>query len=190
MSPFSISDLRFAIDRAFRGARQVRGADEQNAIGRQLSLTRVLAGLGQRWLARLTGFQGAYALWFGKRCVVVAWMGLALALVSAPEGLGIPLCFFHETTGVPCPGCGLTRSLSCAIRGLFDQSWHYHPMGLLVLTVFILIAIQRMLPGTLRLKLAKRMNAQGALFGGLYVLFVTTFVGFGAIRAVWAIGMK
>src|SRR5678816_2325472 len=98
-----------------------------------------------------------YNLWFGKPCVYVAAVALCLACLVPPEGPGIPLCLFHDATGLPCPGCGLTRSLSSAMHGLFRESWHHHPMGPLILVLFFLTLIQRVMPSSIREKLAQYM---------------------------------
>src|SRR5262249_17002125 len=66
-------------------------------------------------------------LWLAKPSVAAAWLGLALAFVTPPHGTGFTVCWFKNSTGLPCPGCGLTRSFSCALRGMFLESWHYHP---------------------------------------------------------------
>src|SRR5258707_14511868 len=71
--------------------------------------------------------------WLGWPCMMAAWLGLILAVISPAHGSGVKLCWFESATGIPCPGCGMTRSLSCGIRGMFAESWHYHPLGLLVL---------------------------------------------------------
>ena len=134
--------------------------------------------------------QRAYSLWFGPLCVCVASIALLLALCSPPEGPGAALCFFHSGTGLPCPGCGLTRSLSCALRGLFLESWHHHPMGLPILTLFIVTVGQRLLPRDVRERFASWMNRHGAIFRGLYLAFVTGFIGFGIVRALLVLGAK
>jgi len=65
----------------------------------------------------------------GKPCLFAAWSGLFLAAVTPPHGAGFTVCWLKASTGIPCPGCGLTRSLSCALRGMFMESWQYHPMA-------------------------------------------------------------
>lgn len=125
-----------------------------------------------------------YGLWFGKHSVAVAWLGLLLAIVFPPQGPGVAFCSFHAATGWPCPGCGMLRSLSCGVRGLFFESWHFHPMGLLILGLFVVIAGQSLCPKSFRDSVARRMQISAFLVGGLYVCFVAVFVSFGIVRAL------
>lgn len=128
--------------------------------------------------------QPASVFWLGKHCVVAAWLGLTLAVLSPPHGSGVALCWVETATGIPCPGCGLTRSLSCGIRGLFAASWQYHPMGLLILGLFLFTAAQSLLPAVIRRRLAGFVEARARLFNTLYLAFVAVFVGFGIARAL------
>ena len=52
-----------------------------------------------------------------------------------------PDCIFKLTTGVPCPSCGLTRSINAFIRLKFLLSFNFHPLPILaflyVLAVWI-----------------------------------------------------
>ena len=43
------------------------------------------------------------------------------------------LCTLKATTGIPCPGCGLTRSWVSAVHGDAAGSLGHHPLGWLVL---------------------------------------------------------
>ena len=129
-----------------------------------------------------------YDLWLGKHCVLAAWLGLLLAVASPPKGAGVLTCWFREATTLPCPGCGLTRSLSCAMRGMLVPSWHSHPMGLFILALFIFTAAQSLLPRSFRDQLARQMQARAPIVHRLYLAFVVVFVAFGVGRAVvhWA----
>jgi hypothetical protein len=120
----------------------------------------------------------------GKHSVVAAWLGLLLAVVCPPRGLGFSICWIQSATGLPCPGCGLTRSLSSGIRGMLLESWHYHPMGMLILGLFLLTAAQSVLPRPYRARLAGFMQRRTVFFNSLYLGFVGMFVGFGAARAI------
>jgi len=43
------------------------------------------------------------------------------------------LCAFRRITGIPCPGCGLTRSWVALGEGSFHQSLVFHRLGWLVM---------------------------------------------------------
>jgi len=135
----------------------------------------------KRWLASP---QHASALWLGRHCVAVAWVGLLVAALSPPHGFGINMCWVSGATGLPCPGCGVTRSLSCGLRGLWLESWHYHPMGLPILALFGFTAAQSLLPRPARERLTQGMKDRARLFNAVYLAFVAVFISFGLARAL------
>ena len=130
----------------------------------------------------------AAGLWLGKPCVFAAWLGLSLAILTPPHGTGFSVCWFKHCTGLPCPGCGLTRSLSCALRGMFVESWQYHPMGWLILGLFLTIATASLLPAHYRLRVESYLQLRAFAFNAIYLAFVVTFVGFGLLRGLWQLG--
>ena len=52
------------------------------------------------------------------------------------------VCVFYHATGLPCPACGLTRAFVCIGHGRLMDSIHWHPLGLLVYAVFILLWLE------------------------------------------------
>ena len=130
--------------------------------------------------------EGACRRWLGKTCVWAAWLGLSLAAIIPPHGTGFNVCWFNSCTGLPCPGCGLTRSLSCGLRGMFAESWCYHPMGLPILALFLVIGGWSLAPSATRKKVCRYIESHAILFNWLYLGFVGAFVCFGIIRAAFA----
>jgi hypothetical protein len=76
--------------------------------------------------------------------VVVA----AFLLQVAPNGetvhlrgfprLALPsLCMLRASTGIPCPGCGLTRSFIYLAEGNIQASWHAHRIGWLIAALVV-----------------------------------------------------
>jgi len=43
------------------------------------------------------------------------------------------MCTFRSVTGIPCPGCGLLRSMVSAMHGDVAKSIEYHRLGLITL---------------------------------------------------------
>lgn len=42
-------------------------------------------------------------------------------------------CLFTAVLGMRCPGCGMTRAISCAAHGRFRDAVHYNPLVVVVL---------------------------------------------------------
>ncbi len=52
------------------------------------------------------------------------------------------ICPFYNLTGLPCPGCGLTRAFVCLGHGQWRESLHWHPLGWLIYGVFLLLWVR------------------------------------------------
>ncbi|MBQ9624674.1 MAG: DUF2752 domain-containing protein [Clostridia bacterium] len=52
-------------------------------------------------------------------------------------------CLFLYATGFPCPGCGMTRALICAIHFDFKSAFYYNFMFWVVPFMFLLLLIPR-----------------------------------------------
>ena len=51
-------------------------------------------------------------------------------------------CIFKGVTGIPCPGCGMTRAGLAILQGEFSTAWRYHPFSFLLIGLSILIVFQ------------------------------------------------
>jgi uncharacterized protein DUF2752 len=76
------------------------------------------------------------------RAAGAAMLGIAALRGSVlPPGLGPP-CPLRTLTGVPCPFCGMTRSVTAVVHGHLASSLALNPAGILavLLAVFLLFA--------------------------------------------------
>ena len=78
-----------------------------------------------------------------------AWVVLAAAgLISGGSFLGWPVwvCPFHALTGVPCPGCGLSRAVTLLLQGKGEESLQVHAFAPVFLAGLVLIGGVSLLP--------------------------------------------
>src|SRR6476659_2319873 len=101
-----------------------------------------------------------YRHWQNRPMIAVAWVALFLAAINPPHGTGITVCWVKQFTGLSCPGCGITRSLSCGLHGMFLDSWQYHPFGLPLLAWFLATALVSLLPSAARQRIAAAMDSR------------------------------
>ncbi len=84
------------------------------------------------------------------------WLGavaagiLAGTLLFAYTGVHGPICFARVYLHVPCPGCGLTRSLQALWHADLLTSVRYHPLGLPLFILCALLALRGAAPARWR----------------------------------------
>ncbi|SHI59838.1 Protein of unknown function [Clostridium cavendishii DSM 21758] len=89
------------------------------------------------------------------------------------------MCIIKAITGIPCPGCGLTRAHLALLRLDFKTAFHYHPLFFIVIPFIIfLISADKPLLGSKRNELFL-YTLIASLFIGVYIyrmytLFPTT----------------
>ena len=65
---------------------------------------------------------------------------ILIALLSVPVFTG---CLFYRITGIPCPGCGVSRAWLNCFRGNPEAAFSYHPFFLLLpLIIFCYIHLE------------------------------------------------
>ena len=76
--------------------------------------------------------------------VVAGTAGVQIALVS----LSLPgwVCPFFRLTGIPCPGCGLTRAVILLLKGDLQASLHFHAFAPIVLLTAVALILVILLP--------------------------------------------
>lgn len=94
-------------------------------------------------------------------------------------------CLFYHLTGLPCPGCGLTRSFVCLSHGHLGESLHWHPLGPAIFLLLFLLWLRcglYWLTGRTMLPLPPRLFSRLS-FAGAAVLVFADFARIGWLSA-------
>lgn len=66
---------------------------------------------------------------------------ILISLIIRPDGLPtFEICSFKAFTGLPCPGCGLTRGFCAISHAQFSDAWEFNPFSfvLYIAGVFVI----------------------------------------------------
>ena len=101
--------------------------------------------------------------------VLLFWDSHYSHLVSIPH-----FCVFQKLLDIPCPGCGVTRSIFAVAKGNIFSAWKFNPAGLFLFFYFV-----AQIP--LRIIVLKYPTAQGCIsqvsrLGGKIVIAVLCLV--------------
>ena len=111
---------------------------------------------------------------------------LAASLLLPPDGLGVTICWFKWLSGFPCPGCGLTRSVTCLSHLQFAKALAYHPFGPVVYGLFVANVVLLVLPCVWRMKLLQCISHNEHWVRPMYQSVIFTFLAFGVLRLLFS----
>ncbi|WP_134765804.1 DUF2752 domain-containing protein [Nocardioides sp. 1609] len=70
-------------------------------------------------------------------------VALGASFVLSPSGVddGPVICPFRRVTGLPCPGCGLTRSWVDLAHGDLAGAWSMNPFGIVLVAALVVLVV-------------------------------------------------
>lgn len=122
-----------------------------------------------------------------SRTLAFTIVGCAV-LQTALVFFGLPSwqCPIRATTGIPCPGCGLSTATSLLFKGRWQESLQTHAFAPVFLLAFVLIAVVNFLPQTQRqniLHIFNKLESQT----GFATIIIMAFVGYWGVRFILTI---
>jgi len=82
----------------------------------------------------------ARARHLGQSSLALVGLGAAL-LAGRAVSLHLPACPFRAATGVPCPGCGMTRLADAVAHGRIGEAAGADIAGVAILGVLVVLAV-------------------------------------------------
>ncbi|MEQ8790919.1 MAG: DUF2752 domain-containing protein [Pirellulaceae bacterium] len=131
-----------------------------------------------------------YDVFFSPFATAFAVVALVLSMFLPSDGLGITVCLFKSLYGLPCPGCGLTRSVTCISHLQFAKAWDYHPFGMLVYALFVANVVLIVVPKAGRESLKGWMAVNEPWLKPVYLAMVLSFLTFGCFRILFYCSWK
>ena len=106
----------------------------------------------------------------------IGGFGLYLAFFGNPEG-GIALipCPVRSVIGIPCPGCGMTRSCLALAQGEFVSAWNFHPFSFFLVVLAVGVGFFPTASRSLWNRLSP--TARGLFFFSLVALCLGRWIG-------------
>lgn len=116
---------------------------------------------------------------------------VALAFFYDPaQGGSFSLCLFRRWVGLPCPACGITRSVCVLMKGQVYDALRFHPLGPVAALVFIGAWLREMVVVGMdqgRSPLARRCQAVANRVDEFFRRPLVIWFGIALLLIVWII---
>lgn len=97
-------------------------------------------------------------------------------------GESVETCGMVLQFGVPCPGCGMTRGVSCVVKGHWWSAFQYNIFAFPVALLLIIGSSLLFLPATARGRFEAYINERPNFWLYLYIGVIVLFFLYGALR--------
>lgn len=134
------------------------------------------------WLERnlAWGSLAAPFLTFAGR--MTALSVLLITFVLDPLFQGPDLCPLHRYTGLPCPGCGVTRALVWTSHGGLREALGANPAVVILFPLLVVLAASVVVPGPTWSRWLERLSRFEPWPSRVLRVSMVAFVGFGLLR--------
>ena len=124
-------------------------------------------------------------LLFNKLSLFLAGGIITASFIMPLRGIGIELCLYKRLLGIPCPGCGLSRSIINISHAQFAQAFLNHPFGFVIYPVILFLTIFILIPQKIKMLIIDFVRNKNKMISIVYLLTVYLFVAFGMGRAIF-----
>ncbi len=121
-----------------------------------------------------------------EKLAAVGVVALGAGLLFSPDHVedGPVICPFRRLTGLPCPGCGLTRSWVYLVHGWWRDSFLAHPFGPIAAAIVVTLAV---LAVRARLRRTAPPSLDRMVRTPAAIALIVAWLGFAVVRAVLAL---
>jgi hypothetical protein len=121
---------------------------------------------------------------FSRNFALVCLAGIVVALLAHREGMGFSVCGLQRLSGLPCPACGLTRSVSCFFQAHWGEAVRFNLFGPMAALAMVFFGGLFFAPRRIVLRWRGALDRHETVVCVAYVTFTVLFFAFGVIRLV------
>lgn len=115
------------------------------------------------------------AFWQSKYPEILGILLILAYVALARELLPIPLCPSVIFSDVPCPTCGITRSMWNIFHGDWIQAYQLNPLGFLAVFLFVRRLFLLTMPRNRLIEAIDHRWVNGFLLAGFFVTYLSMF---------------
>ena len=71
--------------------------------------------------------------------LIIGWIWVSFNFNYPSDVKGHEVCLFKMVSGIPCPSCGSTRSITNLLKGNWFQGLYINPLGIIVLLFMLTV---------------------------------------------------
>lgn len=131
---------------------------------------------------RLKRRKNVHDILFGRYTGRFAIVAIIASFLLPTEGAGIKLCMMKNLFELPCPGCGLTRSVTSVSHLELTKAWNYHPFGLITHPFLCFAALSIFLTIDARRRMRVWFWKHNRMAYAVYLALIFGFLVFGFVR--------
>jgi hypothetical protein len=113
-----------------------------------------------------------------------ALLVLVASVFMPVTGLGVDLCPLHHVTGLPCPGCGMSRAIAAVSQGQLGTALGLNPFVVFVWPMVVGLALLAFAPSSVVTRVEAAAARRDVPLTRAYRVVLAAFLGFGALRFV------
>ena len=119
---------------------------------------------------------------FGRATGRLAIAAIIASFLLPTAGAGIKLCMMKNLFELPCPGCGLTRSVTSVSHLELTKAWNYHPFGLIIHPFLCFAALGVFLSKEARRRMRVWFWKHHRMVYAVHLTLIVAFLLFGFVR--------
>jgi len=127
------------------------------------------------------------SFFLNKIITITSLLVIIISFILPPDGLGRSTCGLYILTKLPCPACGLTRSVTSISHMQFAKAFYFHPFGFIFYMIFLFLAIYNFMPEKIKNIISVFLVKNENIIKYAVTLIIFLFVIYGIARFIYMI---